>query len=50
LTDSAGNTSTAATIPFTILNPDGSLPGTGDAAAPAAGPDAAVRADGPAGS
>jgi uncharacterized delta-60 repeat protein len=48
LTDATGNTSTAATIPFTILNPDGSLPGTGDAAVPGAGLDAAVHADGPA--
>lgn len=49
LTDSAGNTSTAATVPFTILNPDGTLPAAGDASIPSAGPDAVVRADGPAG-
>jgi uncharacterized delta-60 repeat protein len=49
LTDSAGDTSTAATIPFTILNPDGSLPRVGDAAVPAAGPDAMILWDGPAG-
>ena len=45
LTDAAGNTSTAATIPFTILNSDGTLPGAGDASIPRA--DAVVRADGP---
>jgi uncharacterized delta-60 repeat protein len=45
LTDAAGNTSTAATIPFTILNSDGTLPGAGDASIP--GADAVVRADRP---
>jgi uncharacterized delta-60 repeat protein len=48
LTDATGNTSIAATIPFTILNPDGSLPRTGDAAVAGASLDAAVYADGPA--
>jgi uncharacterized delta-60 repeat protein len=50
LTDTAGNTSAAATIPFTILNPNGTLPSVADASVPSAGLDAAVRADAPAGS
>jgi len=45
LTDATGNTSMAATIPFTILNSDGTLPGAGDASI--LGADAVVRADGP---
>ncbi|MBN2573160.1 MAG: hypothetical protein JXP73_01220 [Deltaproteobacteria bacterium] len=46
ITDAAGHSSVAVSVPFTILNPDGTLPSGGvDAGSPLPSPDAAHRLD-----
>lgn len=46
ITDGAGHSSVAVSVPFTILNPDGTLPSTGvDAGSVVSSPDSAPRPD-----